>query len=51
MQEFISRKNIEKFQLLLSGDTLDEVTRKQIEELLDKELADQPRPKQPKEID
>ena len=62
MQEFVSRKNIERYQTMLANGTLDESTRKQIQRLLKEEQAalaqltksEQPhpaRPKQPKQID
>ena len=56
MQEFVSRKNIERYQALLADGTLDEPTRKQVQSLLREELATlaklaeskQPNPEEPK---
>lgn len=39
MQEFVSRKNIERYRLLLAGTSLDPAARKEIEKLLSEELA------------
>ena len=62
MQEFVSRKNIERYQALLADGTLDEPTRKQVQGLLREKLSTlaklaepkQPNPeepRQPKQID
>ena len=60
MQEFVARKNIERYRTLLSSNTLDEPMRKQVQRLLAQELAAMaeienhkqahPEPKQSKQI-
>ncbi len=42
MQDFISRKNIENYRLMLCGATLDPAVRLEVERLLAEELAKQP---------
>ncbi len=46
MQQFVHRKNIEKYRELLASPELDETTRKQVAKLLaDEEAKDPPPPK------